>query len=198
MKPLSFQMFTKSASCIALAALFASPSLKAAHPIDALDLTQIAVAGQDCQSAQIQTQNLRNDVLRLELVSMGMKAPQKGNSVSRSTCTVAIPVSLPANKKLHVKRAEAAGIVILPKNSSARLAAEVFKAGEKGDVMAKEIKGKKTGLIKVRDTKVLQSECGEDLTLRVNASVLLNNKSGQVAAAGIDSLALDLELLDCR
>lgn len=117
--------------------------------------------------------------------------PSSGKKLDRKACNIAIPVHVPSGFSISVVAVDYRGFVSLPRNATARLQAEYFFAGMQGPRFIKDFRG-------VQDTDYtfnntlgvaanVWSPCGADVNLRVNANMMLTNRTYEDAMATVDS-----------
>lgn len=117
--------------------------------------------------------------------------PNIGKTLDRKSCNIAIPVHVPQGFSISIIAVDYRGFVSLPRSAFARLQAEYFFAGMQGPRFVKDFRG-------VQDTDYtftntlgvaasVWSPCGVDVNLRVNASMMLQNRSYEDALATVDS-----------
>ena len=113
-------------------------------------------------------------------------------SSARSSCNIAIPISLPQGLSVSLLEIDYRGFIDLPKKAKARFKADYFFAGDEGPTMQKEWKGPKfDDFLMDNDLNVgaiVWSECGAQVNLRANTSLSIRNSNKyEIAEAGIDS-----------
>lgn len=147
-----------------------------------------AAAGSACLPGQVDISILNNQIL----------LRPKGLSVKngRVVCTLAVPASVPAGKRLVIEEVSLLGQHQLPKKSTAKISAEAFLAGGRGKVLALSLGSKKTvsqGEIRLSGQNTAVSGCGRESIVRLNASIIASGK-GQTS---VSDIALKLKLEDC-
>jgi hypothetical protein len=117
--------------------------------------------------------------------------PAIGKTMDRKSCNIAIPVHVPQGLSVSLIAVDYRGFVSLPRGATARLQAEYFFAGMQGPRFLKDFRG-------IQDTDYLftnnlgvsasvWSPCGADVNLRVNTSMLVQNRTYEDALATVDS-----------
>lgn len=113
-----------------------------------------------------------------------------GRAVDRKTCGLAIPVHVPAGMSVAVRNVAVRGVANLPEGLDATLNVELFSAGSSGEVNEIPLPGPgRTGYLRfvnVPDDKLVWSECGADINLRVNTS--LRSRGDKDGKAELDAL----------
>lgn len=123
-----------------------------------------------------------------------------GSALKRGSCQWALPLQVPAGRKLVIHRIDLENLINLPAGASSKAQIEVFAAGAQGPKI--ELSGEASA---DHGLRVLHgggaeigfvSRCGEALTLRANSSVLVNGGDGR-ASSKLDRIVLSYELADC-
>jgi hypothetical protein len=134
--------------------------------------------------------------------------PSSGKTLDRKGCNIAIPVHVPQGFSLSIIGVDYRGFVSVPRGANARLTAEYFFAGQRGPIFAKQFIGPADQDYTFSNMLGLQavvwSACGADVNLRVNANMLVQNRTYQDALATVDSadvnagLVYHLQFRPCR
>lgn len=108
--------------------------------------------------------------------------------LARKNCSVAIPVHVPQGFSVSIIDVDYRGYVSLPRRAEARFSAEYFFAGIRGPKFNKTFRGE-TDQDYVLSNKLgvqalVWSQCGADVNLRVNSSMMV-----RVASTRDDALA---------
>jgi Domain of unknown function (DUF4360) len=105
---------------------------------------------------------------------------------SRKSCNLSIPVKVPQGFQISLYDADYRGYVA--PDTTGKLRAEYFFAGQKGPVFERQFQGETN--YNVRDSIPTQADvwsaCGDNLNMRVNASMAANGKG----TATVDSFDL--------
>lgn len=171
----------------ALAALLVVvPSLALAAP---LTLGKPAYGGPGCPSGSAST-TLSPDrkSLSISFSRFSVEAGGAGGDrLGRKACSLAIPVAVPEGFSVSVLKATYAGYNQLPAGASAQFNAEYFFAGGQGPKFSRSFKGPLVGSFSTGNAVGVTawSDCGADVILRVNASLLVTS-TGAKARAAID------------
>lgn len=129
-------------------------------------------------------------------------------SFDRKACSLTIPVSLPAGKKLVISLIDVQGQVkglSETSKTTGKLSFEAFLAGTSQKIQTKTMtlnQGHR-GFI-MRKTNVLSSNCGGESQLRINTNALLTTASGSLSAAQaselmqVKKISVYMNLEDCQ
>ncbi len=126
--------------------------------------------------------------------------------LARKSLTLAVPFSVPDGYKVKFKSKDILGQAELKEGASLKLALESFYAGGVEPKAELELTGPLTTEINFKDLIVADeegfSECGADVTLRVNFSVLLKSSGEETSTVSItqigdDEGALEFEWKKC-
>jgi Domain of unknown function (DUF4360) len=103
---------------------------------------------------------------------------------SRKSCNLAIPIKVPAGYQVSLYTVDYRGYIA--PDTTGKLRAEYFFAGQKGPVYQKELKGE-TDYTETQELLASTfSACGDSVNMRVNASMVAKGKG----IATVDSLDL--------
>ncbi len=150
--------------------------------------------------------NLANNTLELSFYDYVTRLSDAAG-FDRKNCSLAIPVTLPAGKKLVVSLIDIQGQVEASNpntNATAKITFEAFLAGTSQKSQIKTIalkEGKRSFLY--RKTNVLNSTCGGESILRLNSNVLLTKTAASVAQVGpaelvqVKKISVYMNLEDC-
>lgn len=115
-----------------------------------------------------------------------------GKSLDRKNCSIAIPVHVPQGYSISIIDIDYRGFNSLPRGATSRFTAEYFFAGMQGPKAVRDFRGgldeeyiiqNKLGL-----GATVWSNCGADVNLRVNTSLMVRNSSKrEEALTTIDS-----------
>lgn len=125
--------------------------------------------------------------------------PSVGKQLDRKACNIAIPVHVPNGFSISIIAVDYRGFVSLPRTASARLQAEYFFAGMQGPRFIKDFRGVQNTDYVFNNTLGVAanvwSPCGADVNLRVNANMMLTNRSYEDAMATVDSADINAGII---
>ncbi|MDZ4662714.1 MAG: DUF4360 domain-containing protein [Pseudomonadota bacterium] len=173
-------------------------AMEAPTAAQGVDIDAIATAGTGCTEGTVnkKIEVLPGGALKIDLdfseynVLVGF-----GKTLDRKNCAVALPISLDTNQRLKVARIILRTDGVLAAGSKTALRAEVFTAGEQGQIFEREILPDQElqGRFTLRGKDVLGTECGVDTNLRVNTSILINSQeTGRESGLSAASMTLIL------
>jgi len=144
------------------------------------ELGEPTLAGQACEtSAAFISENGKEVIVDLTDITLQAGGPYR--SLMRSSCTLAVPFSVPSGYKVAIVPAVLKGSTDLKENAKLGLSLHTFLAGKEGVVAKKDIETEGPSTFKLggyRDLDNVEfSKCGEDVTLRVNFSAFLKTKN---------------------
>lgn len=121
-------------------------------------------------------------------------------TVDRKSCNLAIPVHVPQGYSVSIINVDYRGFNSLPQGARSSLTAEYFFAGGRGPRTVRNFVGELNSDYLVNDrlqaTALVWSRCGESVTLRVNASMMVQtNRRGDQALASVDSADVSTAML---
>ncbi|MCO4794627.1 MAG: DUF4360 domain-containing protein [Bacteriovoracaceae bacterium] len=97
--------------------------------------------------------------------------------VARKTCNIAIPVHVPQGFSVSIVDIDYRGFNSIPRGGMSMFSAEYFFAGQRGPRYAKRFRGALDDEFLIQNKLGLHalvwSKCGEDVNLRVNASMMV-------------------------
>jgi len=176
--------------------------------VGAIRIGKLGYAGSGCPQGSIVAEyssEQRRIVLRFEeffAQAGGIKR------IDRKNCALAMPVSVPEGYSVRTLAYSLKGFAYLEDQATARIQAENFFAGDEGTILRKTLNSSNDGEFNLRIPRSSGewSECGEDVTLRTNLSVLVTNSSDESSALvainemrGVRSAYIvDLEFRACR
>ncbi len=168
-----------------IASLAVATAVKA--DLNDIELGDPAYGGTGCPAGSASAA-LSEDKKSLSIIfdQFVVEAPAASNVPARKNCNIAIPVHVPQGYSVSVVDVDYRGYVSLPSQADARLTAEYFLAGYRGPTYSKLFIGR-TDTDYVFNNEIgiqaqVWSPCGADTILRVNASMLVRNKSYRDAA----------------
>lgn len=114
-----------------------------------------------------------------------------GKRLDRKNCNIAIPVHVPGGYSVSIFAVDYRGFNALPRGTRSQFTAEYFFAGQRGPRSIRDFTGPQDKDYLVTDqlmaSALVWTACGDDVTLRVNASLLVQAPSGSDALATLDS-----------
>lgn len=138
------------------------------------------LAGQACETSNAYISEDGKQVV-LDMTDITLQAGGPYRSLMRSSCTLAVPFSVPAGYQVAIIPATLEGSTDLKENAKLTVSLQTFLAGKEGVTAKQEIETEGPSAFNVggyRDLdKVEFSKCGENVTLRVNFSAFLKTKN---------------------
>ena len=114
-----------------------------------------------------------------------------GRTFDRKSCSLAIPVKVPAGKSVSILAIDFRGYNSLPTSAKSEFRVEYFIAGGQGPVFVRSFNGPRQGTFQTSDKltarSVVWSACGAGVTLRTNSSLKVTTSGGRAASASIES-----------
>ena len=169
--------------------------------LSAFILSQISFAqtvlGSGCDQASSVVQLSRSGTSVTVSLSK-FKVAYNGSPFERATCNLALPVVVPAGKKLVINKIKLKESYKLGQHSKVKVAVSAFFPGQQGESVA-QVLGQDSGSFVLSKKVNVESGCGESTTVRFNSSLLLTSEAGasQSDQAAISSIALTLKFVDC-
>lgn len=166
-----------------------------------IDLDQLTYAGNGCSkdSAPIEVK-FSDTNERAVFIFPEMKLDLNNGRLERKSCSLALPVQVPANKKLVIGSPSLFGETNLDEETSVDFRGEAFFAGQSGPLVTRTadgaIKGRRYFYERLYDE--VESACGESVTVRLNLSMIGRSKDYSVNHASLDGSGLTLRLVDCE
>lgn len=165
-----------------------------------LEVGQVIHGGSGCTKAE-NIVSVDSATLSINIKAPNYIAESKNKSMTRKTCMVAIPIKVPAGKKLVMEKVTGQGTLILPnQESSAEINLEAFISGG----ASIKVRNVLSGQLKIKELNLendinLATECGDSILLRMNHSLLVRNASKKASSAslGLDAITIQLALIDC-
>jgi hypothetical protein len=168
----------------------------------AIEITDLQIAGSGC-AVPVGGHELipiAGSVDRFGIPLMMNIEKQSAPSLVRKSCVMSLSVKLNPGQKLQVLNVTQKVKLLAGAGAKASTQLEVFMAGQTGVPLKAEI-GSVTKL--VRSSQVLndsgivaESECGKDVVVRANSSVMLQGPSK--ARVNTEALALSLRVVRCQ
>jgi hypothetical protein len=115
-----------------------------------------------------------------------------GRTLARKSCNLAIPVRVPNGLSVSIIDIDYRGYNYLPRGANATFNAEYFFAGRRGPRYRKVFRGYTDAEYHIENpiavASMVWSRCGEDVNLRVNASMRVRNRNRrEEAVSTVDS-----------
>lgn len=171
-----------------------------AHAQSQYKLGVVSFAGTSCQVDDGDSINasIQNGRLRIPLTTTIRKP--SGESIERGTCQFSMPVQLPAGYRLVLSDLSVAGDLSLAAGARSRASAEIFQAGTQNEILesidyASQSRLNKSILLR-QNGEVLVSDCGAQMILRGNASLMLQGEGRSSGA--LYSMRMKARLESCR
>ncbi len=121
--------------------------------------------------------------------------------VDRKACTLSIPFSVPAGRKLVISQVDLNATVKVEKFSSAQLQFEAFAAGQTNEKLLRRVTasaGTTEGRVLLRQAPAYVSDCGESGILRLNSSQTLQAGSRGFAQGKVQAIKVFLKVVNCE
>lgn len=187
--------------------LISAPPLLAEDNISALVKSEkIAMAGTGCPT-KTGRQFLDLDLIsnKIELSLYDYTTQLNGTAaLDRKSCNVALPLSIPAGRRLVISLIDLQGQMngSAASPNTAQISLEAFLAGSSQPVLTKALNlSAGTKSILMRKTNVLSTACGGDTILRLNSNVILRRGLNAPAAVSdmvqIKKVSIYLSLETC-
>ena len=167
------------------------------------DLKNVSLGGNGCAKNSATRVEFDQERNILDVSSQTFRAEVWGSKkIDRKTCQLAIPVSLPKNKRLVISQIDLLGKVDISSATTSQLTFEAFLAGTTAAIKTRSFAaqngGQLIGKVLTRRTDVLKSKCGMPDTIRLNSSVLAKGGSNsKIEGLSVDQTTLFLSLEDC-
>lgn len=165
-----------------------------------LGIGQLGHGGSGCLKDETSV-TLDSSSLLLKIIPTNYKLLAKKKSMARKSCMVAIPLTVPAGKKLVVVKSRQVGEVLLAhKKAQAATSLEVFFSGGKGPVKRSHLTGPLGQALNREDDIGLSAGCGESVLLRMNQSLIVSNphKKATPASGSIEEISIQLAVENCE
>ena len=117
----------------------------------------------------------------------------------RKSCSLAIPVHVPAGKRVSIVAVEVRGKNSLSASAKTQLNVESFISGGRGPRLTQTFTGPRSGpfVAPMRVGSANWSSCGADVTLRSNSSLRVSSTKGRLASASSASIIYRLQWRNC-
>lgn len=183
--------------------LAASLALSTAAMAQGLELGYPSTGGNGCPQGSVSA-NLSPDNQELSILFdqfLAEAGPGVGKTIDRKSCNISIPITVPGGFSVSIVQVDYRGFVGLPSRSAtARFSAEYFFAGMRGPLLQRTFMGSQNTDYLVDNRLAVQamvwSACGAQTNLRINASIMLQNRDrSQDAIATVDSADISSGIL---
>ena len=156
------------------------------------------IAGDSCKDLYVIETGGTEDTIQISLRSSVRKWTDK--QLERGSCNFAIPIRVAKGHRLIIKDLVAFGKVDLSKGTTSKHNLEIFASGSQGEILKRE-EGSSTKRVRKniqirRDGNLLVTQCGADINLRGNSSILLQGDAK--ASAGLSLVVLGFEVEKCQ
>ncbi len=120
--------------------------------------------------------------------------------VDRKACSLAVPVLVPEGYQVSIIRTDYRGFNLVPAGGRNRINTEYFWAGIRGPRFTRDFMGPQnadfTTSNGVMVSSLVWSQCGADITLRVNTDIMtMTNRNGDQAMMTVDSADISSALI---
>ncbi len=168
----------------------------------AIDITDLQIAGSGCSvpTGGHELIPIAGSVERFGIPIMMNIDKLAANLIARKSCTMSLAVKLNAGEKLQVIDVAQKVKLTASKGAKASIQLEVFLAGSQGVPLKAEVSAVNK---QVRSSQLLnaagvvaESECGKDVIVRANSSVMLQGAARSKVSS--DMLALTLRVVACQ
>lgn len=166
-----------------------------------IDFDQLTYAGNGCakDSAPIEVKYSEANE-RAVFIFPEMKLDLSNGRLERKSCSLALPVQVPAGKKLVIGSPSLFGETNLAEETSVDFRGEAFLAGQNGPLVTRtadgSIQGRRYFYERLYDE--VESSCGESVIVRLNLSMIGRSKDSSINSASLDGSGLNLRLVDCE
>lgn len=162
----------------------------------------IAMAGSGCKSNDQEIVSELNEEKNIFQISMKnyRVSLEAGRGVEIKNCSLAIPVKVPANKRVVVSLIDLGGDFSLQAGTSAKVRFEAFLTGGQQKALEKNLarESAQSNSFLMRKTDVLKSTCGGNDIMRLNSNIVARSSVDKKEYVGIKSISLYLALEDCK
>ena len=168
-----------------------------------IDSTKIAINGTGCPVTRAGTLadfDLERNVLDLTFTNYTLTAGGGSSGIARKACALAIPVNVPAGKKLIVSQIDMFSKVDFKSNSNGQMNIEAFLAGTQGPQLKKTVATTDSdlqGRLLLRRNDVLASNCGGADNLRLNTSGLVQHSGDAASRLAVDRISISFKVESC-
>lgn len=186
----------------ALATTLSLASALANHVKPVASIGQIAYAGTGCKDGSVRL-DIGAGRERGSLVFLfdDYAVSTNGREIARATCSLAIPIDVPAGYALVMPPMALKGYARVRNGDRAKINTEIFVAGARGEKQVTELDESNDGSLNVIATSgdSFVGPCGSGVNLRLNSSILLNGNYNSGSYVHIDKLRIPfpLKLISC-
>jgi Domain of unknown function (DUF4360) len=161
-----------------------------------IEAGQFATAGSGCSGSGLA--KVTADEIIFETSTDAIKAA----GLVRKNCTMVLPIKVPAGKKLVIDSASMNSEVKLVQGLEASVRAEVFFAGETGEILSQEYSAQGPDELIANNqlvtVKSLEAKCEQAVNLRANVSLLLKGaSSAPTSLAHASGISFKYSLKSC-
>lgn len=165
-------------------------------------VSKVAVNGNGCPLDLAGTQvSVDEETNTLSVSTRHFRTDSNGTrQLLRKSCALAIPVKLPAKKRIVISQIDIRGKVSLQTKSQSQVSFEAFLAGKSNALKIKTMKALSKpldGRFQMRRTEVLKSNCGGQDILRMNSALLTDAQGLKPESANVSETMVYLNLEDC-
>ncbi len=183
------------------------PLLDSDRLTDVIQTDRIVFGGPGCPSTSVKTFtrfDSSNNQFEIYPNDMATVVGSNNRIFDRTSCQIAIPYKAKAGQKIIVTQVDLVGDVDLEKQKSVNLNFETFIVGSKNKSQAKVIQSSDSNLsagFLFRENLTTETSCGGEGIVRLNSSLLLQDKIKQptqkASYARVSKIALSLKSVNC-
>ena len=130
--------------------------------------------------------SLSEDNSQIDIYTYQYQAAADSVKQVRRNCAVAIGVTVPQNTQVALVSAHYSGYVDIAAGDESTLTAEYFEVGERGEIFTRKWYDADNAVAEdfeeqhvLNESQRIWSGCGENITLRANTSIKVENRDGQ-------------------
>ena len=159
-------------------------------------LGQITTGGLGCKTGSFSTA-ITDEGAALYFNNYKLETQSSLPTILRTNCTLAIPVKVPANKKLIFESISLTGTTSLGTTATATASLESFLSGNVSQgAQVQEFAGGNAP-IDITSNAHQETSCGNDTILRVNSSIILHPDNGYNQVV-VNQLNLRYQMGNCQ